>query len=192
MTSDRGWQLILLAGVVVIGAILYRHIQRDRPPHEAMRNVSPDGTEFVTPRAKESARAVEEPKLPERVSERDAAASRRAWDDGNYEVSIGDPGVLILENGHERRVFLFSDMQVRRCRKLAAQCIFGPDFEARVNAKLPSNFQQRGTSGFDVRLNMGAPVRPAAPHPAARKAGALSAKTVPPPTKPAPVAPKRN
>lgn len=167
MTSDRGWQFILFVGVLVIGAILYRHVQRDRPPFEAMKNVSPDGTEFVTPLVKDAGSAAksESTELPERAAAKDAAASRQAWDQGHYEVSSEERGILIVSNGFERRTIAYSTIDVKRCRKEAAYCIYGPDFVAKVNAKLPEEFRPRGTNTFDARMNIGAPSQMMAPPP---------------------------
>lgn len=189
MKSDRTWQLILLAGALAICVIVYKHVRRDRPPHDTIHNMAPDGTEFVTPVAKDAAKRTDvaaDDELPARAADEDQDASRKAWMSGDFELLPSEPGLLVVENGFERRKFLESDSRVMPCRSQKAMCLYGPDFEGLITEKLPSRFRPKGSSDVDRRMappgmSVNAFAARARAKPSANSAGKASAKPAVPP-----------
>jgi len=151
MNVDSGWKLILLLGAVLVGAIMYNHLKRDQEPHAAMKNLSPDGAEFVTPILRDI-QTPEAEVLPSRVAEDLAQDSKAAWQNGEYEIIPSDPGLLVLENGFERKAFFMSQATVGGCSfSQGRTCLFGPDFETPISEKLPARLRMQGTSADELR-----------------------------------------
>lgn len=152
MNDDRGTQLLLMVGAAILGLILYLHFFREKPPLEAMQNLAPDGTQIVTPRPQDLSPAETQTASPHALSAKERSASEQAWREGRYQVVPAKPGVLVLDNGIERKSALTSDLSMGPCRfQRGPTCLHGPGLEVLVTDRLPYRFRRHGSTALERR-----------------------------------------